>query len=692
MQKEIVNLAPSTMKVKIICPPERKYSSWIGGSIFASLSTFQHTWLSKEDYDEKGPRWINVMMNTGKNNCGSSFSTTTTSAPAPQCAPTPAPLCAPAPPPAQAPVETEEEKQARIKAQKEAEMKRIEEELKRVEEEKQAKLAARAGSQAVKRRIPDGNILHLPMGDLATKVQPATGDKITCEDCSAVLNKFSNLENSGDDVTFNWCCEFCGNKNEVVLERDPSDIQKDSELQEFVITPAKIADAKEASSGPNLLDSGKVIYCVDVSGSMDTRVSIPAGKPLNFPPRIQAKIYGNSANRIQCISAAVHAHLDHMRFQTPNARPTLVTFTDSVDCFGNGSTSRVSVSDYGSMSSIDSMLSRGKQYQCYASTPAHQCCDKLIDLVDGLYSQGSTALGPAVVLAIGMAADAPGSKVMVCTDGEANVGLGSVGNPSAKAEYEQIGQIAKSLGVTVNVLTIRGDNCQLEYVSLVSDISGGSVDIVDPLDLSSQVTKIMSKPILGTGVTVRVLISDEFVFTDTGKNVAIHEIGNVTADTDITFAFRSKSFGSAAGLTHVTFQAQVTYTRADGATLSRIISKQLPITQDRTLIEDHIDSAILGLNAIQTSATLAHVGSCTDARVNLISTMRLLQRGMKNKQTQKNYVKYIVQAEKLDGWMRQAQAQKEIMGVDSKKDDSAAKNIVQMKSAPISLFKEVEAH
>merc|ERR1712025_1395870 len=38
MQKEITALAPSTIKIKIIAPPERKYSVWIGGSILASLS------------------------------------------------------------------------------------------------------------------------------------------------------------------------------------------------------------------------------------------------------------------------------------------------------------------------------------------------------------------------------------------------------------------------------------------------------------------------------------------------------------------------------------------------------------------------------------------------------------------------------------------------------------------------------
>ena len=55
MQKEITALAPSTMKIKIIAPPERKYSVWIGGSILASLSTFQSMWISKQEYDESGP-------------------------------------------------------------------------------------------------------------------------------------------------------------------------------------------------------------------------------------------------------------------------------------------------------------------------------------------------------------------------------------------------------------------------------------------------------------------------------------------------------------------------------------------------------------------------------------------------------------------------------------------------------------
>uniref|UniRef100_A0A7S2TEK9 Ubiquitin-like domain-containing protein n=1 Tax=Lotharella oceanica TaxID=641309 RepID=A0A7S2TEK9_9EUKA len=55
MEKELKAQAPQSMKIKIVAPPERKYSAWVGGSILASLSTFQSMWTSKEEYDEVGP-------------------------------------------------------------------------------------------------------------------------------------------------------------------------------------------------------------------------------------------------------------------------------------------------------------------------------------------------------------------------------------------------------------------------------------------------------------------------------------------------------------------------------------------------------------------------------------------------------------------------------------------------------------
>jgi actin-related protein len=59
VNKEIVDLVPSTREVNVIAPPERKYTVWIGGSILASLSTFQEMWISKAEYYESGPTIVN---------------------------------------------------------------------------------------------------------------------------------------------------------------------------------------------------------------------------------------------------------------------------------------------------------------------------------------------------------------------------------------------------------------------------------------------------------------------------------------------------------------------------------------------------------------------------------------------------------------------------------------------------------
>ncbi|XP_076101868.1 actin CyI, cytoplasmic-like [Mytilus galloprovincialis] len=55
LKKEMEALSPSAMKTKIIAPPERLYSAWIGGSILGSLCTLGKMCISKQEYDESGP-------------------------------------------------------------------------------------------------------------------------------------------------------------------------------------------------------------------------------------------------------------------------------------------------------------------------------------------------------------------------------------------------------------------------------------------------------------------------------------------------------------------------------------------------------------------------------------------------------------------------------------------------------------
>merc|ERR1719331_2203779 len=74
LNAEVEKLVAEGAKVKVIAPPERMISVWIGGSILASLSTFSRMWINQYSqpdasppitgYDEVGPRIVHQMCNS----------------------------------------------------------------------------------------------------------------------------------------------------------------------------------------------------------------------------------------------------------------------------------------------------------------------------------------------------------------------------------------------------------------------------------------------------------------------------------------------------------------------------------------------------------------------------------------------------------------------------------------------------
>lgn len=57
LTSDLTRKTPPSMRLKVIASPnsiERRFSPWIGGSILASLGTFQQVWISKLEYEECG--------------------------------------------------------------------------------------------------------------------------------------------------------------------------------------------------------------------------------------------------------------------------------------------------------------------------------------------------------------------------------------------------------------------------------------------------------------------------------------------------------------------------------------------------------------------------------------------------------------------------------------------------------------
>ncbi|CAL0324347.1 unnamed protein product [Lupinus luteus] len=61
LEKELLEESPHAARVKVLASgnaTERRFSVWIGGSILASLGSFQQMWFSKTEYEEHGASYI----------------------------------------------------------------------------------------------------------------------------------------------------------------------------------------------------------------------------------------------------------------------------------------------------------------------------------------------------------------------------------------------------------------------------------------------------------------------------------------------------------------------------------------------------------------------------------------------------------------------------------------------------------
>ena len=84
--------------------------------------------------------------------------------------------------------------------------------------------------------------------------------------------------------------------------------------------------------------------------------------------------------------------------------------------------------------------------------------------VNALQTESLTALGPGLLLAVQLAGRVPGSRVVLCTDGCANRGLGMLDMSTVQSQspdqgpafYQQLSEKAKQLSVTVNVISFQG--------------------------------------------------------------------------------------------------------------------------------------------------------------------------------------------------------------------------------------------
>jgi len=414
-------------------------------------------------------------------------------------------------------------------------------------------------------------------------------------------------------------------------------------------------------------------------------VTMPLGSEVQLPTGERV----STLSRLQCVQSAVHVQVEQMRRAQPDSKIIIVPFSSSITVLSDHRTSTLAgrILNAG----MSELVEKGENLASEMLT-IHGSTSDLIGKIWKLRATGSTALGPALAVSVGLCPS--GGRVVVCTDGLANQGIGAVSKGAACVPfYTEMSACAAARGVTISVLTMEGEECAMEHLGTAADITGGQVEIVDPSSLGTKFAALAAERSLATNAVVSVRIA--YGWLADGSMVSERSLGSICSDSDV--CFRLSAPDSSSGTDNsmpasVRIQVQLRYTGRDRGEYLAALATELPLSTERAETEGAMDPEVVGVAAMQRAARLAQEGQYRAARLDLLGTQRLLQRAMRSERVQHAYFPFIVQAERLDQFIREREAQEMFELRDAgrrraDRDDEAARAIYQMKSLSLSQFR-----
>merc|ERR1712130_433664 len=219
-----------------------------------------------------------------------------------------------------------------------------------------------------------------------------------------------------------------------------------------------------------------------------------------------------------------------------NTKVGVVTFSDDVTVIGDGMGKHEIITG-DKLKNLDKLKEIGSE--CKVNNNIATAKDKLADAIWKLTENGQTALGPALVVSIAMASAKPGSQVILCTDGLANIGVGSLeAMPSTNDQiededdddaedpilkwYEALGDYAMSKGVVVNIISITDDGCKLENLGKIVEITNGNLKRINPLNLAEKFSGIIENESIATNCQAKMLLHPGLKFHNTIEEAIVN--------------------------------------------------------------------------------------------------------------------------------------------------------------------------
>jgi len=229
-------------------------------------------------------------------------------------------------------------------------------------------------------------------------------------------------------------CKFCG--AEEVSDDAHGISPSGDESTKYVLSGHVIDDDDAHVDDQSPCPPPMVIFCVDISASMSIATKLEDG---------------TTVTRLQCVQSAVKTQLETLK--QADSVAVVVTFGAEVSVYTDGG-SRAVVARRAHEIEAD-LISKGVELGLQCSEKVTDSFDRLLATVGALKPCGNTALGPALAVSVGLASGHPGTRIVLCTDGMANNGVGAIKNSSEVCPfYNSIACRAAEEGTCISIVTM----------------------------------------------------------------------------------------------------------------------------------------------------------------------------------------------------------------------------------------------
>lgn len=564
---------------------------------------------------------------------------------------------------------------------------------------KQNKIPKKNNNSNYKKEV-DTNVLTFKFNFLNENVKLATGDLYHCNNCNSVFNKYSEIKEVSFDLNNKhidkklsnlqrevnkiikkiWKCEFCLFENEINIEDEEKPVD---ECVDYFIE--NVLNSNLSNNETKLMNDKTIIFCFDVSGSMcvtepvignykikgdylnkykDDLMKFSDGSSQFYNNYNKGKTY---ISRLQALQSGIESNLKLLSKKYPKLKVGIVTFNNEVICYGDcNSLNDITIVNGNNLNNDSEIIKAAEKSESLLIKTLDNNLDNLIKTIYSIEELGQTSLGPAILFSVHLIKNANrGSKIILCTDGMANIGLGNMEElvnlskdnnkdfenlymktlENVKSFYSDLGEFAVSKGIIINLLTFEGEESNIEILGILCDKTGGEIERLKTTEVINNFSNLMENEVIATNVEISIKLPKFMTFRNEEQSNLSHyksqlnkKIGNATNETELYCEYTVKStkdlqdenINNLEDIKEAYFQTIVNYTNMEGNKCTRVITKKQILSTDKELINSQAIYDILCVNALKKCGDLAKKGDYKNTKCTSIAFNKMFNKNIAN--------------------------------------------------------------